>query len=316
MGNIVCIVGPTASGKTALGIALAKKFNGEVVSADSRMVYKGMEIGTASPHGEYRISNRESRVLIVEDVLHFLIGVVEPDRPFTVVDWQEQAVMIIDGILKREKLPIVVGGTGLYISALVDNFRIPPGLADQKERIALEQQWKTAEGRERIVQELLRHDREASDLVDLHNPRRVIRALEVYRATGKPFTRQRRKGKPRYNALQIGLSISTATLEANIRKRVDEQIAAGLIDEVRRLKERYGCKIPPMQGLVYQEMCQYLAGELTLKEAKELICLHTRQYAKRQRTWFKKDKRIRWVSAPLEAETIVEYSYRIFSSDC
>ncbi len=316
MQKIICIVGPTASGKTALGITLAKKFNGEVVSADSRMVYRGMEIGTAVPKGTLRPSfvktseGRQAqgilgRALVVEGVPHYLIGIVEPDHPFTVVDWREQAITVIDDILKRGKLPIVVGGTGLYFSVLLDNFEIPPGTADNEERAKLEKLWKTPSGKEQIVQTLLRLDPDANKVVDLKNSRRVIRAIEVCKASGKPFTQQLKKKAPLYEALEIGLTIQKEELEKRLEERTEQQFRDGLLEEVKLLKQQYGCNVPSMLGFVYKEVCQYLDGELSLEKTKEIITLQNRQYAKRQMTWFKRDKRIQWVDDPQEAMELV-----------
>jgi len=305
MKKIVCIVGPTASGKTALGIALAKKFNGEVVSADSRMVYKGMEIGTAVPQGTFRQAQGIlGSVLDVEGIPHYLVGIVEPNVVFTVVDWREQAIAVIEDILRRGKLPIIVGGTGLYFSVLLNNFEIPEGVADAKQRALLEVQWKTSEGKQRILKELLTLDPQAKDLVDLNNSRRVIRALEVCNATGKPFTAQLKRKVPLFEALQIGLNVQKEELDKRLMDRTEEQLTLGLLEEVKRLKEQYGCNIPSMRGFVYKEMCEFLEGELTLEKAREIITLRNRQYAKRQMTWFRRDNRIHWITASTEAESL------------
>ena len=308
-------MGPTASGKTALGIELAKEFNGEVVSADSRMVYGGMEIGTAVPkgtlslpaagrHAAIRLGRGISEaVLTVEGVQHYLIGIEEPNELFTVVDWREQAIAVIDDILHRDKLPIVVGGTGLYFSALLNNFEIPHGIADMALREKIESAIRTKESWP--IEQLLALDPDAATLVDLKNPRRVARALEVCLATNKPFTQQLNKKTPLYDALQIGLSVPKEELEKRLALRTDQQLRDGLLDEVKRLKERYGCDVPVMQGFVYKEMCQYLAGELSIEQAKEQIDLRNRQYAKRQMTWFARDQRIRWIQESSEAKPLL-----------
>ncbi len=313
MKRIVCIVGPTGSGKTAMGIALAKDFNGEVVSADSRMVYRGMEIGTAVPKGT--LSTRPAKaglgrgisetVLTVEGVPHYLVGIVEPNQPFTVVDWKQQAVAVIEDMLNRGKLPIIVGGTGLYFSTLLDNFEIPPGIADMNERTRLEAEWKTPDGKQKLIQELLALDPDVQELVDLDNPRRVIRALEVCKATGKSFTQQLHKNNPLYDALEIGIHVPKEELGHRLSGRTQEQLRNGLLDEVRRLKQRFGCDVPAMQGFVYKEMSQYLDGNSTLEKAIELIDLRNRQYAKRQMTWFRRDKRIRWIENTTDAHVLV-----------
>lgn len=317
MKKIVCVVGPTASGKTALGIALAKKFNGEVVSADSRMVYRGMEIGTAVPQGEWQVIPPQRdpalavaggglRVLIVENIPHYIVGVVEPNEAFTVVDWRTRAIAAIDDILKRGKLPIVVGGTGLYFSVLLNNFEIPEGEQNISLRKKIEEDWKIGNRKSEIVNQLLRLDPQAAQKVDLKNPRRVARALEVCHATGKPFTAQLKKKAPVFEALQIGLTVQKEELDKRLMDRTQQQLHDGLLEEVKKLKQLYGCDEPAMRGFVYKEMCQYLVGELSLEKAKELIDLRNRQYAKRQMTWFRRDKHIEWVQGYAQAHELVE----------
>lgn len=309
MKKIVCIMGPTASGKTALGIELAKEFNGEIVSADSRMVYRGMEVGTAVPKGTLSMRTPPSgalsrEILVVEGIPHYLVGVVEPNQPFTVVDWRERAIEAIDDILNRGKLPIVVGGTGLYFSTLLDNFEIPPGIADMALREKIESGIRNKESWP--VEQLLALDPDAATLVDLKNPRRVARAIEVSLATGIPFTKQLATKAPLYDALQIGLSVPKEELAKRLAGRTEGQLRDGLLEEVIRLKDKYGCDVPAMQGFVYKEMCQYVAGELSLEKAKEQIDLRNRQYAKRQMTWFGRDKRIRWVEHAKDARALVQ----------
>lgn len=285
--KIVVVLGPTASGKTAVGIRIAKKFNGEVISADSRQVYRGMDIGTA-------------KVRDTEGVPHHLIDVVDPDEPFTVVDWKRLVEKAIDEIVSRGKLPIVVGGTGLYIQALVDNIEAPEVPPQAKLRQSLDEKSDTD-----LLKLLRRFDPDFVDRVDASNRRRVIRALEVTIMTGEPMNKLQRKGPARYDALLIGLDVPRRDLYAAIDERVRLQMDDGLVDEVRRLLRKYDARLPAFSAIGYREVVRYLDGEMTLPEAMERIQFATHAYARRQLTWFRRDPRIRWVWTTDEAVILV-----------
>ncbi len=285
--KIIVILGPTASGKTDLGLALAKKFNGEIVSADSRQVYKKMDIGTAKPVGEW---NEEEKVYIVDGIPHHLMDVVDPKKEFSLADYKVLATKSIENILSRKKLPIVVGGTGLYIQALVDNLDIPKVEPDKHLREQLEKK-KLPE----LVEMLEKIDPDTAQILDLKNPRRVLRALEVVMQTGKSFSKQQTKSKPVYEVLQIGIDLSPEELFKRISSRIDGQIAEGLIEETKKLAGKYGWSIPSMSGIGYKQIGLYLRGEMTLNEALEVLKRDTRRYTKRQKTWFKRDKKIVWI---------------------
>lgn len=296
--KIIIIAGPTASGKTDLSIALAKKFNGEIVSADSRQIYKKMSIGTAKPIGEWKEGN-----YLVGGVLHYLVDIVEPDAEFTLANFKEMAQEKISNILSRGKLPIVVGGTGLYIWSLVENLDMPAVAPDLELRAELEK---------KSLEELVRHlreiDSESADKIDLKNPRRVLRALEVCLSSGGSFFEQRKKSKPLYNCLQIGLLWPREELNKRIGLRVDLMMKDGLLEEVKKLAALgYNWKLPSTSGIGNKQMGYYLRGEKTLAEAVDLLKKDTRNYAKRQMTWFKRDKKIRWIEKnnPAEAFQIV-----------
>lgn len=280
--KIIVIVGPTASGKSDLAIRLAKKINAEIVSADSRQIYKEMNIGTAKP------LKKE-----MAEIPHYLIDIKKPNQDYTLANYKKDAIKIIARILKKNKLPILVGGTGLYIDAVIDNFDIPRVKPNKKLRNKLEKEIKTR-GLEYVFEKLTKLDPEAVNIIDRHNPRRVIRAFEITLATGVPFSSQRRKGKPLFNALKIGISLSKEKLKERIERRVDKMIKQGLVKEVKNLIKKYSKKQPIFSAISYKEIISYLRGNISLKETTNLIKTNTWQYSRRQMTWFRQDKNIHW----------------------
>jgi len=298
--RIVVIVGPTGSGKTALGIEIAKRFDGEVICADSRTVYRGMDIGTAKPEGERSQSEIERgsisqlfgarQSLVVEGVPHWGLDLADPDEDFSAAQFKSYAVERIDAILRRGKLPVVVGGTGMWIWALVDNLSLTETPPDPALRAELE-----ARPLDDLFAEYKRLDPDGAEVIDRDNKRRVVRALEVTRKTGKPFSKQTTKGEPRYDAVQIGIEVPREELNQRLDDRVDEMVAKGLINEVRALKEAYGCEANAMSGIGYRQICFFLDGKANLAAAIEDTKKATRAYAKRQMTWFRRDPRIHWV---------------------
>ncbi len=307
--KILVIVGPTASGKTALAIKLAKKYDGEIVSADSRQIYRGMDIGTAKPLASLKlrrsgpfspasqrvgaktsVPNGDSRIgtiYISDGVPHHLIDIKKPDEDYTVADYKRDATKAIRSILRRGKFPILVGGTGLYIKAVVENLAIPKVKENPELRVRLETELKT-EGLEKLFQKLVSLDPEATYIVDPKNPRRIIRALEVAITTGKPFTAQRKKKKPLFEAEIIGLKLPAETLRKQIESRVDQMIQDGLVEEVKTLYAKYG-RVKALEAIGYREIIDYIDGKIMLEEAIRQIKINTWHYAKRQATWFKKD---------------------------
>ncbi len=299
--KILAIVGPTASGKTSLGIALAKQFNGEVISVDSRQVYRGMDIGTAKPEGEWSEQEIQKggsvdqifgarKTFTVEGVPHWAIDLVDPDEEYSVALFKTYAEKKIKEILDRGHLPILVGGTGLWLRAIIDNLDLAATPSDPKLRAELET-WRLGD----LFHEYKQLDPEGAQSIDRQNKRRLMRALEVTKLTGKPFSQLRGADEPLYNVLQIGLKVDRGVLYNRINQRVDTMIAMELVNEVRALREKYGCEIESMTGIGYRQICAFLAGTETLAEAVELIKRDTRHYAKRQLTWFKRNEQIRWI---------------------
>lgn len=290
------MVGPTASGKTALGIRLAKKFHGEIINADSRQIYKDFDIGTGKPIGKRGVSQGH-RAFIVEGVPHYLMDFLPPAEMFTVVEWREKAVEAIKGITKRGHLPIVVGGTGLYLSALIDNFDFPKVEPNATMREAFRDK-PLAD----LVKLLLKMDPAAEQLVDLKNPRRVVRALEVATFTGKPFTQQKAVARPQFDAFQVGIRWSREDLYARIDETIQEMVERGWPREVEQALEKGVPETSPaMSSIGYREMLKYVKGETSLAAATEATKHSVHKYAKRQETWFKRDMRIRWAKSEVEA---------------
>jgi tRNA dimethylallyltransferase len=297
MPRLIAIVGPTASGKTQLGIDLGQHLDGEIIGADSRQVYRHMEIGTAKPTPEEQATAR-----------HHLIDVVEPDEPFSLGRWMDLAREAIDGVLARGKQPLLVGGTGQYVWALLEGWRVPRVPPQDGLRQEL-----TSRPADDLLAELRRVDPEAESFVDPRNVRRVVRALEVYHATGKPFSYWRTKEPPTFESTIIGLRMTREELYRRIDERVDEMFAGGLISEVKGLLSRgYSCDLPSMSGIGYRESCEYLAGEIDLATAKERTKLGTHRLARHQNSWFKQsDERIRWIEA---GERATEVSWRLLDA--
>ncbi len=292
--KIIVIVGPTASGKSDLAIKIARKFNGEIVSADSRQIYRDMNIGTAKP------TKKE-----LATIPHYLIDIKNPNQNYTVAEYKRDAIKAINKIIKKKKLPILTGGTGLYIKALIDNLNIPEVAPDMKLRKKLEKEIER-HGLKYLFEKLINIDPEAAYIVDPNNPRRIIRALEIAVKTKKPFSAQRNVGKPLFNFIEIGIKWPKDVLDKRINKRVDLMIKNGLIKEVENLVKKYGQKHQSFDAIGYREIIGYLDGKITFKETVELIKKNTRNYAKRQITWFKKDKRINWIKNTKEAEKLIK----------
>lgn len=298
--HLIALVGPTASGKTEWSLQLAKKFNGEIISADSRQIYKKMSIGTAKVAGEWkRIGLR--RTYVVDGVSHHLVDFLNPGKTFSVAEFRDQAIKYAKMIGQERRVPLLVGGTGLYISSVIDNLRIPRVPANKKLRKSLEEK-----SLSELMQLLQQLDPEMVLTIDKGNKRRIIRALEVCIFTGEPFSHQRQKGEPLFRTLQIGIDIPREVLYDRIEKRVDLMMEQGLLHEVELLiKQRYGWELPSMNGIGYRQFRPYFEGTMPLEKVVAKFKQENKQFARRQLTWFRRDTRIHWCREYDEVEKLV-----------
>ncbi len=288
--KIICIVGPTASGKTALSIALAKELGSEIVSADSMQIYKGMDIGTAKPTEEE-----------MEGIPHHMLSIIEPDEDYSVARYVSEASACVDGILAKGKTPIIVGGTGLYIDSLVRGTEFAEFEEDKEYRNELFSVYEK-EGASKLHRMLSEVDPERAAQIHKNNVKRVIRALEVYKATGRTISEhdtETQKKPPKYDATYIGLMYEDRQkLYDRINLRVDLMEKAGLLSEVKRILESgISPKATSMQAIGYKEFVSFFEGKCSLEEAKEAIKQGSRRYAKRQMTWFKRNEKTNWIAA-------------------
>ncbi len=298
--KIIVILGPTASGKTDLAIKLAKKFNGEIISADSRQIYKKMNIGTAKP------SKKE-----LEAVPHHLISIINPNQKFNVAVYKNLALKAIKEIQKSGKIPFLVGGTGLYIKTITNNISFPKVPANKILRKKLE--LKNEKELFKIYKKL---DSKGARFIDKNNKRRLIRAIEVSKITKQPFWNQRQKQKPLFDFLILGINLPKKELNKRIKIRVEKMLRAGLEKEAKKLIKKYGWKTSAIQTIGYQEWRDYFKNKISKKEVEEKIKLHTIQFTKRQMTWFsaqggsavggKKEKKIQWVNKYRKAKKLIK----------
>lgn len=282
---VLAVVGPTASGKTALSIALAKALDSEIISADSMQIYKGMDIASAKPTKEERAG-----------IPHHMMGVISPETPYSVADYVEDAGKAIADVWNRKKCPILVGGTGLYVDSLLSGTRFIPSPTDLELRKELQAQY-DALGGEAMLQKLKAFDPESAARLHPNNNKRIIRAFEVYRLTGKTMTEalENSHSEPsRYKPVYIGINFADrAVLYDRINRRVDLMLENGLLDEAKDFFEYTNATAA--QAIGYKELKPYLDGEVTLDEAEERLKQVTRNYAKRQLTWFKRNPEIHWL---------------------
>lgn len=282
---MVVIAGPTAVGKTQVALALARGKPAEIVCADSRILYRGLDIGTAKP-------SRADR----EAVPHHLLDVADPDQVVTLAEYQHLAIRALEEIRGRARLPLLVGGTGLYIRAVVDGLVIPPVAPQWVLRAELEEEERTS-GPGTLHQRLAQVDPEAASRIHPRNIRRIIRALEVHAQTGVPMSALRRAAPaPAEPVVMVALTLDRARLYNRIDRRIDAQLAAGLIEEVRALlRSGYTRTLPALQAIGYKEIVAYVDGAHSREDAVSLLRRNTRHYAKRQLTWFRADPRYRWL---------------------
>ena len=285
--KVIVICGPTASGKTALSIELAKKVNGEIVSCDSMQIYKDMNIGTAKPTKEE-----------MQGIKHYLLDFVLPNKRYSVAEYKKDAESAIEEIIKKGKTPIVVGGTGLYIDALIYEIEYPQIEFDEKYRLKLEKKVEQ-EGLDELYEQAKQIDEQAIQKISPNDKKRILRILEIYHSTGKNKTEIEaisRQNEIKYNYIVFAINMDREKLYERINKRVDFMIEKGLVQEVKSLLEKYDQFPTAMQGLGYKEVKEYLQNQITKEEMINKIKQESRRYAKRQITWFKKNKQTIWIN--------------------
>ncbi len=296
--TVIVICGPTASGKTALSIELAKKINGEIISCDSMQIYKEMNIGTAKPTIEEMCG-----------IKHYLINIVSPDERYSVANFKQDSKKAIEEILKKGKTPIIVGGTGLYVDSLIYEIDYQEIKFDEQYRNFLESRVKN-EGLQKLYEEAKKIDKKATEKISINDKKRILRILEIYNATGKTKTEQEiesRKKEVEYDYHVYAINWPREILYERINKRVDIMVKNGLIQEVENIYKKYNKFPTAMQGLGYKEVVEYLNGNCTETEMIEKIKKETRHYAKRQMTWFRKNKQTVW----LQGEESIQNNIKI-----
>lgn len=284
--KVIAIVGPTASGKTDLAIELAKKINGEIISCDSMQIYREMDIGTAKP------TETEQK-----EIKHYLINIVSPEERFSVSDYQKQAENAIEEILSKKKVPIIVGGTGLYANSLIYGIKFLDVKFDENYRKELEERAEK-EGLEKLYNEAKQIDEEAMKTISINDKKRILRVLEIYKQTGKTKTEQdilSKQQEVKYDYKVFGINMDRNILYDRINLRVDKMIENGLIQEVQNIYQKYNEFPTALQAIGYKEVVEYLKKEITKEEMIEKIKMESRRYAKRQLTWFRKNKEIIWL---------------------
>lgn len=292
------ICGPTASGKTGLSIELAKKMDGEIISSDSMQIYQDMNIGTAKPTIEE-----------MEGIKHYLLDFVPPNQKYSVAQFKKDAVQAIETILQKGKVPIIVGGTGLYIDALTKNIEYPEIETDMNYRHELELEMKK-EGLTKLYERAKQIDEQAMQTISQNDQKRIMRVLEIYHQTGKTKTQLEKESRMKpipYHYLVFAIQMDRAILYERINIRVDKMIKDGLIEEVENLLKKYQEFPTAMQGLGYKEVATYLKGECAKEEMIEKLKMETRRYAKRQLTWFRKDKEIQWIDGLKDRDENIEF---------
>lgn len=292
MNHLIAIVGPTGIGKSRLALHLAQKFNGEIINADSRQLYRHMDIGTAKP-------TREELSLVP----HHLIDIVDPAEDFSLAQYQHLAYEAVNDVLQRGKLPFLVGGSGLYVWSVLEGWSTPKVPPDQELRDSLES-IAASEGADKLYRRLQEIDPDAARQIDPRNVRRVIRAIEVYEHTKTPISKLQYKKAPPYRTLVIGLTTDRAELYRMIDERVDRMLEQGLVAEVQKLiKMGYDVNLPAMSGIGYRQIAMYLKGELALQTATEQIKFENHRFVRQQYTWFRlNDGKISWFNVEEDTE--------------
>ncbi len=288
MNKIIVLVGPTAVGKTYVSVELAKRLGTEIISADSMQIYKGMDVGTA------KIREDEK-----QGIIHHMIDIVSPDEDYSVSEFKYEAEKIIDRLSEEGKIPIIVGGSGLYVNSIIYDLNFGNAKSDEKLREYYTYYYKE-HGEDALYDKLLKIDPEAAGKIHKNNVKRVIRALEVYDITGLKFSdinTDIRKESNKYDCILLGLSMERKILYERINKRVDEMLSAGLLEEVKTLMDKgYKKNLVSMRGIGYKEIIDHLEGIIGYEDAAAILKRNTRRFAKRQYTWFLKDRNVKWFS--------------------
>ncbi len=295
--KVIVIAGPTASGKTALSIEVAKKINGEIISSDSMQIYKDMDIGTA------KVTKEE-----MQGIKHYLVDFVSPDQRYTVSNFKHDAEIAIEKILSKGKTPIIVGGTGLYINSLIYGIEYPEMNFDEEYREKLMKIAESKEGLKSLYEQAMKIDSEAIKNISENDKKRIIRVLEIYKATGKNKTENEilsRKNEVKYDYKVFALNMDREILYSRINYRVDKMLEQGLINEVKSLISKYDKCATSMQAIGYKEVQEFLNNEINYEDMVEKIKQGSRNYAKRQLTWFRKNKEIIWLNALADVQNNV-----------
>lgn len=284
--KVIVIGGPTASGKTALSIELAKTINGEIVSADSMQIYKEMNIGTAKPDENEK-----------ENIQHYMLDIITPEERYSVADYKKDAKKYIREIVEKGKTPIVIGGTGLYIDSLIYEIEYPELEIDMEYREQLENIIEK-DGLDKLYEEAKKIDPLAMEKISQNDKKRISRVLEIYHQTGKTKTELEKESRkePEFDYKMFAIDMNREILYERINKRVDIMVEKGLIEEVKKIYKKYEKFPTALQALGYKEIVEYIDGTLTKEEAIEKIKLESRRYAKRQLTWFRKNKETIWLN--------------------
>jgi tRNA dimethylallyltransferase len=304
--KIIVVLGPTASGKTSLSIKLAQEFSGEIISVDSRQIYREMNIGTAKEPEDKKIKNQENKKIsseayYIQDIPHHGIDIRNPNEEMTAAEFKEYAEQKIEDIVTRGKVPILAGGTGFWIQAIIENLEIPAVPPDQTLRQVL-----GAKSAQELYKMYKDKDPVGAKTIDKHNKVRMIRAIEICIKTGTPMSDQQSKGEQKYNVLQIGIDVDRKELYNRIDQRVDQMIEQGLVNEVKQIRDKYGCVSMALTGIGYRQICEYIDDKVTLEQAIDTIKKDTRHYAKRQMSWFRRNKRIVWIKEYDQAKDLVK----------
>jgi len=306
--KIVVLVGPTAVGKTYVSVELAKRLNTEIISADSMQIYKEMNIGTA------KITREEA-----QGIIHHMIDIIKPDESFSVSEFKSESEKIIDNILEKSQIPIIVGGSGLYVNSLIYDLDFGNAKSDNKIRDYFTSLY-NEHGEDFLYEKLKEVDPESAEKIHKNNVKRVIRALEVHEITGRKFSELNtdiRKQSKKYDCILIGLNMDRKILYERINKRVDKMLSDGLIEEVKSLIEKgYDKNLVSMQGIGYKEIVDYLEGKTELEETVNILKRNTRRFAKRQFTWFLRDINVKWfnINTINEIDIIVDDIYNFILS--